>query len=121
MTGKLIVLSGASSVGKSGIKEALLKDDSLDLLYVNSMTTRPMKEGEKDGVDYLFTDTKSFANAIKNKELLEYTEFNGYYYGTPKDQVEFLLAHGKNVLVDVSADGVGPIKLNVPSALYALV
>ena len=117
MTGKLIVLSGASSVGKSGIKEALLKDNDLDLLYVNSMTTRPMKGDEKDGVDYLFTDTKSFAEAIKNKELLEYTEFNGYYYGTPKDQVEFLLAHGKNVLVDVSADGVGPIKLNVPSAL----
>ncbi|MDO4198553.1 MAG: guanylate kinase [Erysipelotrichaceae bacterium] len=117
MKGKLIVLSGASSIGKDRVKDALLEDKELGLLYAISMTTRPMKEGEEDGVDYYFTDYKSFANAVKNKELLEYTEFNGYYYGLPKDQVNFLMSHGKNVLVDVEAEGVGPIKLNVPEAL----
>ncbi len=117
MAGKLIVLSGASSIGKSGMKDALLADKELGLLYVISMTTRPQKEGEVDGVDYYFTDIKKFAKAINNKELLEYTEFNGYYYGTPKNQVDFLLEQGKNVLVDVEAEGVGPIKLNVPDAL----
>ena len=51
---------------------------------------------------------------MKNKELLEYTEFNGYYYGTPKAQVDFLVSKGKNVLIEVEAQGVGPIKLNIP-------
>lgn len=117
MAGKLIVLSGASSIGKGGMKKQLLADKDLGLLYVISMTTRPQKENEVDGVNYYFTDYKGFANAVNNRELLEYTEFNGYYYGTPKNQVEFLLSQNKNVLVDVEAEGVGPIKLNVPDAL----
>ncbi|MDD6466750.1 MAG: guanylate kinase [Erysipelotrichaceae bacterium] len=117
MAGKLIVLSGASSIGKKDMKKALLEDKDLGLLYVISMTTRPKKENEVDGVDYYFTETKNFAKSVSNKELLEYTEFNGYYYGTPKNQVMFLLQQNKNVLVDVEAEGVGPIKLNVPEAL----
>ena len=79
MAGKLIVLSGASSIGKGDMKKALLEDKELNLLYVISMTTRPKKDKETDGVDYYFTDTRSFAKAVNNKELLEYTEFNGYY------------------------------------------
>ena len=117
MAGKLILLSGASSIGKGDMKKALLEDKELNLLYVISMTTRPKKDKETDGVDYYFTDTRSFAKAVNNKELLEYTEFNGYYYGTPKNQVNFLLDQNKHVLVDVEAEGVGPIKLNVPDAL----
>ena len=54
---------------------------------------------------------------MKNKELLEYTEFNGYYYGTPKAQVDFLVSKGKNVLIEVEAQGVGPIKLNIPDSV----
>lgn len=117
MAGKLIVLSGASSIGKEDMKRALLADKELGLLYVISMTTRPKKENEVDGVDYYFTETKNFAKAVSNKELLEYTEFNGYYYGTLKNNVNFLLEQNKNVLVDVEAEGVGPIKLNIPDAL----
>lgn len=115
--GLVVILSGASSVGKGAIREELLKDPELKLFYSISMTTRPAKENEVDGKDYYFVSHKEFADAVKKKELLEYTEFNGYYYGTPKNHVEFLRSKGKNVLIEVEAQGVGPIKLNLPDAV----
>ena len=115
--GLVVILSGASSVGKRAIRHKLLEDKDMNLFFSISETTRPMKEGEVDGVDYYFVSHKAFADSVKNRELLEYTEFNGYYYGTPKAQVEFLTNKGKNVLIEVEAQGVGPIKLNIPDAL----
>ena len=115
--GLVVILSGASSVGKGAIREMLLADPDMNLFYSISETTRPRKEGEVDGKDYYFVSHKDFANSVKNRELLEYTEFNGYYYGTPKAQVEFLTNKGKNVLIEVEAQGVGPIKLNIPDSL----
>ena len=115
--GLVVILSGASSVGKGSIREKLLADEDLKLFYSVSETTRPQKEGEVDGREYYFVSHKDFAESVKNKELLEYTEFNGYYYGTPKAQVEFLTDKGKNVLIEVEAQGVGPIKLNIPDSL----
>ena len=115
--GLVVILSGASSVGKGAIRERLLNDPELKLFYSISMTTRPAKGEEVDGKDYYFVSHKEFADAVKKKELLEYTEFNGYYYGTPKNHVEFLRSKGKNVLIEVEAQGVGPIKLNVPDAV----
>ncbi len=76
-----------------------------------------MTEGEEAGKEYYFVSHKAFADSVKNKELLEYTEFNGYYYGTPKAQVDFLVNKGKNVLIEVEAQGVGPIKLNIPDSI----
>ena len=81
--GTLLVLTGASSVGKGAIRDCLLEDESLHLFYSISMTTRPQKETEKDGSDYYFVDRKTFADAVRSHELLEYTQFDGYYYGTP--------------------------------------
>lgn len=115
--GLVVILSGASSVGKGAIRELLLKDPELKLFYSISETTRPQREDEVDGKDYYFVTYKEFADSVKNKELLEYTEFNGYYYGTPKQQVEFLTEKGKNVLIEVEAQGVGPIKLNIPESI----
>lgn len=115
--GVVIILTGASSVGKGKIRDLLLEDKDLNLMFSISMTTRPPKEGEVDGRDYYFVSFKSFAEAIKNRELLEYTEFNGYYYGTPKNQIEFLIEHEKNVLIEVEAQGVGPLKLNMPDSI----
>lgn len=115
--GVVIILTGASSVGKGKIRDLLLEDKDLNLMFSISMTTRPPKEGEVDGRDYYFVSFKSFAEAIKNRELLEYTEFNGYYYGTPKNQIEFLVEHEKNVLIEVEAQGVGPLKLNMPESI----
>ena len=115
--GTVIVLTGASSVNKSEIRDRLMKDKDLNLFYSISLTTRPKKEKEVDGKDYYFIDFKSFAQSIKNKELLEYTEFNGYYYGTPKQNIQFLIDKGKNILIETEAQGVGQIKLAMPEAL----
>ncbi len=115
--GLVVILSGASSVGKSQIRDMLLADPDLKLFFSISETTRPKKEHEVDGRDYYFVSYKQFAESVKNHELLEYTEFNGYYYGTPKAQVEFLVSKGKNVLIEVEAQGVGPIKLNIPDSI----
>lgn len=115
--GLVVILTGASSVGKGKIRDLLLADEDLKLFFSISETTRPRKENEVDGKDYYFVSYKQFAESVKNKELLEYTEFNGYYYGTPKAQVDFLVSKGKNVLIEVEAQGVGPIKLNIPDSV----
>lgn len=115
--GLVVILSGACSVGKHDLTNRLLNDPDLDLVYSVSLTTRPKKENEVDGKDYYFVDFASFAQAVKDHNFLEYTEFNGWYYGTPKNQVEFLRDTGKNVLITVEAQGVGPIKLELPEAL----
>ena len=119
--GLVVILSGASSVGKGQIRKMLLEDEELALIYSVSMTTRPKRKEEVDGKDYYFVTHKGFASAVKNRELLEYTEFNGYYYGTPKNQVEFLIEQDKNVLIEVEAQGVGQIKLKYPEALAVFV
>ena len=115
--GLVVILTGASSVGKGKIRDLLLADEDLKLFFSISETTRPRKENEVDGKDYYFVSYKQFAESVKNKELLEYTEFNGYYYGTPKAHVDFLVSKGKNVLIEVEAQGVGPIKLNIPDSV----
>ena len=115
--GLVVILSGASSVGKGAIRDLLLNDPDLKLFYSISETTIPQRADEVDGKDYYFVTYKEFADSVKKKELLEYTEFNGYYYGTPKQQVEFLTQKGKNVLIEVEAQGVGPIKLNIPESI----
>lgn len=117
MRGLTVILSGASSVGKADIRQKLLQDPDLHLFYSISETTRPRKADEVDGRDYYFVTYEQFAESVKKKELLEFTEFNGWYYGTPKEQVEFLVEKGKNVLIEVEAQGVGPIELNIPDAL----
>lgn len=119
--GLVVILSGASSVGKHGIRDMLKNDPDLGLNYSISITTRPPKGNEKDGGDYYFVTFANFAKAVKSKELVEYTEFNGYYYGTPRAHLDFLLEQGKNVLLEVEAQGVGPLKLNYPDALAVFV
>ncbi len=119
--GLVVILTGASSVGKGKIRDLLLADEDLKLFFSISETTRPRKENEVDGKDYYFVSNRAFAESVRKKELLEYTEFNGYYYGTPKAQVEFLTSKGKNVLIEVEAQGVGPIKLNIPDSVAIFV
>lgn len=119
--GILLILSGASSVGKGDIRDLLMADDDFNFFYSISMTTRPRRENEVDGKDYYFVNYEAFAQAVRNKELLEFAEFDGYYYGTPARQVDFLLNSGKNVMIEVEAQGVGQIKLRHPDAVSVFV
>ena len=97
--GLLIVLSGPSGVGT--ILKEFVNDPELNLAYSVSMTTRKMRPGEVEGVNYNFVDRPAFEQAIRDGELLEYAEFVGNYYGTPLKNVEKLRAEGKNVLLEI--------------------
>lgn len=103
--GLLIVFSGPSGVGKGTVIKELMKRDELNLVYSISMTTRKAREGEVDGVNYFFVSEEEFKEAIANQDLLEYANFVGNYYGTPKKYVEQQRALGKNVLLEIETVG----------------
>ncbi|MGI6607954.1 MAG: guanylate kinase [Erysipelotrichaceae bacterium] len=115
--GLLIVLSGPSGVGKGTVRARFFQDESLNLAYSVSMTSREKRETETDGVDYFFVSQQQFKDAIKNGELLEWTEFVGNYYGTPLKYVEKLRDEGKNVLLEIEVEGAKEVQRKCPDAL----
>ena len=115
--GLLIVVSGPSGVGKSTVREAYMKDESLKLSYSISMTTRKPREGETDGVDYFFVNKRRFKMAVKNGELLEHAEFVGNYYGTPVSYVEKLRNAGRNVILEIEINGALQVMEKCPDCL----
>ncbi len=115
--GLLIIISGPSGVGKGTVRKFFMNDDSLRLAYSISMTTRKPREGEKDGIDYIFTSREKFEEAIAEGQLLEWAEFVGNYYGTPLSQVEKLREEGKNVLLEIEVQGADQVRKKCPDAL----
>jgi guanylate kinase len=101
----LIILSGPSGVGKGTLRKRIMEDASLQLVYSVSMTTRAQRQGETDGKDYFFVNQKTFQEAIDRQELLEWAEFVGNRYGTPKNVIEKLRNNGKNVLLEIEING----------------
>lgn len=115
--GLLIILSGPSGVGKGTVRQELFKDQSLNLAYSISMTTRKPRPTEQEGVDYFFVSETEFLNKIENDELLEYAKFVGNYYGTPRFYVEQLLNEGKNVVLEIEVQGALQVMHKCPQAL----
>lgn len=113
--GKFIVISGPSGVGKGTIREKLIKD--LNAWYSVSMTTRGIREGEVDGVNYYFVTKEEFKKRIEEGKLLEYNIYNDNYYGTPKDKVLEKLEEGINVFSEIDVNGAKNIKNIFPDAL----
>ena len=115
--GLLIILSGPSGVGKGTVRQELFKDETLNLAYSISMTTRHPRPGERDGIDYFFVDEETFEEKIEQGELLEYAKFVGNYYGTPQFYVEKLLNEGKNVVLEIEVQGALQVMEKCPHAL----
>jgi len=115
--GLLIIISGPSGVGKGTVRDFFMKDNSLNLTYSISMTTRSPRSNEVDGKDYIFVSKEQFEKAIQNGELLEWAEFVGNYYGTPLSQVESLRNAGKNVLLEIEVQGAQQVSEKVPDAI----
>ena len=115
--GLLIILSGPSGVGKGTVREELFKDESLNLAYSISMTTRKPRPAERDGIDYFFVEEDEFLKKIENNELLEYAQFVGNYYGTPQFYVNQLLNEGKNVVLEIEVQGALQVMAKCPEAL----
>lgn len=102
--GLLLVLSSPSGAGKTAISRALLAQDRMLTMSV-SATTRPMRPGEEDGVDYDFIDDEAFARMVERDAFLEHADVFEYRYGTPREPVERALAAGRDVLFDVDWHG----------------
>lgn len=115
--GLLIILSGPSGVGKGTVRQELFKDESLNLAYSISMTTRKPRPTEKEGVDYFFVSEAEFKDKIEKGELLEYAQFVGNYYGTPQFYVEKLLSEGKNVVLEIEVQGALQVMAKCPHVL----
>ncbi len=107
--GLLIIMSGPSGVGKGTIREKLMEDKSLNLFYSVSMTTRSPRPGEVNGREYYFVSKEEFQKNIDNGNLLEWAEFVGNRYGTPKDKVEKMRDEGKNVLLEIDVNGTSQV------------
>lgn len=118
--GILIVLSGFSGAGKGTLVQKLLETYDNYALSV-SMTTRAPRAGEENGVHYFFTDRERFEEEIAQNGLIEYAQYCGNYYGTPRAYVEEQLSRGKNVILEIEIQGALKIKELFPESLLLFV
>ena len=102
--GKTFIVSGPSGVGKSTVLKALLETRK-NLYFSVSATTRAPRPGELDGVHYHFMDVDSFRKWIAKEQFLEYAEYVGNFYGTPKRYVDEAMEAGKDVILDIEVQG----------------
>ena len=114
--GILIVLSGFSGAGKGTLMKELMKTYDNYALSI-SMTTRNPRPGEQDGREYFFSSREAFEEKIAQNGLIEYAEYCGNYYGTPKDYVEEQLAAGKDVILEIEIQGMRKVKQMFPQML----
>ncbi len=120
MDGLLIVMSGFSGAGKGTLMKRLMADYD-DFAFSVSMTTRAPREGEVNGRDYFFVTKEEFEKTIEEDGLVEYAQYVGNYYGTPRAYVEEQLKKGKNVILDIEVQGAMQIKEKFPDALMVFV
>lgn len=111
--GKLAVISGFSGVGKGTLVKALLEKYDNYALSI-SATTRKPRQGEVDGREYFFIDKEVFEQGIEEGKFLEYNNFAGNYYGTPRQYVEEQLNTGKNIILEIDVHGGFNVKKSYP-------
>ena len=119
MKGKLIVISGASGVGK-GTVLGLMMASRPDMAFSVSATTRPPRPGETDGVHYYFVTKERFEEMISQNAFLEYDAHAANYYGTPRAQAEEKLQRG-HVLLDIEPNGAAQVKRSAPEAVLVFI
>lgn len=112
--GILVVISGFSGAGKGTIMGRLIENYRDKYSLSISATTRKPRPGEVDGKSYFFVDTDKFESMISENELIEYAQYVGNYYGTPKAYVEEQLAAGKNVILEIEIQGALKVREKFP-------
>ncbi|WP_042144936.1 guanylate kinase [Paucisalibacillus sp. EB02] len=115
--GILFILSGPSGVGKGTVRKELFERKT-ELRYSISMTTREIRPGEVDGVDYFYKTNDEFEKLISQGKLLEYAKFVNNYYGTPKDYVVETLDKGHDVFLEIEVQGAMQVKENFPEGVF---
>lgn len=118
--GILIVVSGFSGAGKGTLMKRLVEEYDSYALSI-SATTRAPRPGEEDGREYFFLSREQFEQKIADKALIEYAEYCGNYYGTPRDYVEKELADGRDVILEIEIQGALKIREQYPNALLLFV
>lgn len=119
-SGKVIVVSGPSGVGKSTICREVVSRLNNARLSV-SVTTRPKGENEVDGQDYWFISEQQFQQRLNKGLLLEYAEVFGHLYGTPKDKVEEALQAGETIILEIDVQGAKQVKVIYPDAVMIFI
>lgn len=118
--GQLIVISGPSGVGKSSVVRRVMEQHP-KLRFSVSATTRGIRPGEVDGVNYYFVSKEEFTAMVGHGELLEHAEYVGNYYGTPEKPVDEALEMGYDILLDIDVQGAMQIKAKRPDAVFIFV
>lgn len=112
--GILVVISGFSGAGKGTLMKQLMATYGDEYGLSISATTRAPRVGETDGKEYFFISKDAFEEMIKNGELIEYAQYVGNYYGTPKKYVFDQLEAGKNVILEIEIQGALKVKKQFP-------
>ncbi|MBQ8447352.1 MAG: guanylate kinase [Clostridia bacterium] len=117
--GLLFVISGPSGTGKGTVMKHLLETG--EYFYSVSATTRAPRPEDKEGVTYYFVTREQFEEKIAAGEMLEYAQYSGNYYGTPKSAVEKALAEGKNVILEIETLGALQVREKMPEAVLIFI
>lgn len=118
--GMLVVVSGPAGVGKGTLCRALFaKWPRLE--YSVSVTTRPPRPGETEGKEYYFRSQDEFSEMINNNEFLEWAEFCGNFYGTPRFHVESVLNRNKTILLEIDTQGAKQVKQQFPEGVFIFI
>ena len=113
----LIVLSGPSGVGKDAVLSKM-RANGEKYHFTVTATTRTKRPSERNGVDYIFHSVERFRSMIEQKELLEWAEVYGNFYGVPRDQVRDAMETGKDVIIKIDVQGAESIKKLAPEAVF---
>ena len=114
--GELFLLSAPSGCGKDTVL-SFLKERDCNVKQSISVTTRKIRDGETDGVDYYFTDVADFEKKIQEDYFLEYVKYGENYYGTPKKKIEELVESGYNVFLKIEVEGAGNVRKFFPECI----
>ena len=120
-TGQLIVISAPSGSGKGTIINQLLEHDNKNRWLSVSTTSRPPRTNDIPGVTYNFVSKEEFEQLIKDDFFVEYTNYAGNYYGTPKEAIKKKLDAGIDVILEIEIEGASNIKKIVPEALFIFI
>lgn len=118
--GMLVVVSGPAGVGKGTLCRALFAEWS-GLEYSVSVTTRSPRPGETEGKEYYFRSREEFSQMIDNNEFLEWAEFCGNFYGTPRFHVESVLNRKKTILLEIDIQGAEQVKKQFPEGVFIFI
>ena len=120
-TGQLIVISAPSGAGKGTIIKELIKNDPKNRWLSISATSRLPREGDKEGETYYFISKEEFEKRIKDGYFLEYTNYAGNYYGTPKEYIKDKINQGFDVILEIEIEGATNIKKLIPEAIFIFI